>query len=128
MINRFDGSKFPTWFGGQIRGFKANGCIDAKNDRRRDDCLRYCIVAGKKALEDADLAADKRSKGLIELDPVEVKMEYINFKKFDFVEGYSNHPYLKSKSSWWQASLVSTLFSFYLILFLNSQYLMIFSL
>ncbi|KAF5790648.1 putative beta-ketoacyl-[acyl-carrier-protein] synthase I [Helianthus annuus] len=62
MINRFDASKFPTRFGGQIRGFKANGCIDAKNDWRRDDCLRYCIVAGKKALEDADLAADKHSK------------------------------------------------------------------
>ncbi|MFS7993607.1 putative beta-ketoacyl-[acyl-carrier-protein] synthase I [Helianthus anomalus] len=85
MINRFDASKFPTRFCGQIRGFKANG---------------YCIVAGKKALEDIDLAAEKRSKGLIELDTAEVKKEYINFKKFDFVEGYSNHPSLKSKSSW----------------------------
>ncbi|KAJ9565470.1 hypothetical protein OSB04_001436 [Centaurea solstitialis] len=62
LIDRFDASKFPTRFGGQIRGFKADGYIDGKNDRRLDDCLRYCIVAGKKALEDADLGGDKRSK------------------------------------------------------------------
>lgn len=61
-IDRFDASKFPTRFGGQIRGFSAEGYIDGKNDRRLDDCLRYCIVAGKKALENADLAADKLSK------------------------------------------------------------------
>ncbi|XP_027345718.1 3-oxoacyl-[acyl-carrier-protein] synthase I, chloroplastic isoform X3 [Abrus precatorius] len=61
-IDRFDASKFPTRFGGQIRGFSAEGYIDGKNDRRLDDCLRYCIVAGKKALENADLGADKLSK------------------------------------------------------------------
>lgn len=61
-IDRFDASKFPTRFGGQIRGFNSEGYIDGKNDRRLDDCLRYCIVAGKKALEHADLGADKRSK------------------------------------------------------------------
>lgn len=61
-IDRFDASKFPTRFAGQIRGFTAEGYIDGKNDRRLDDCLRYCIVAGKKALESADLAADNRSK------------------------------------------------------------------
>ncbi|KAL7102697.1 hypothetical protein ACP275_08G134200 [Erythranthe tilingii] len=58
-IDRFDVSKFPTRFGGQIRGFKSEGYIDGKNDRRLDDCLRYCIVAGKKAIEDADLGGDK---------------------------------------------------------------------
>ncbi|MCD7455515.1 3-oxoacyl-[Datura stramonium] len=51
LIDRFDASKFPTRFGGQIRGFKAEGYIDGKNDRRLDDCLRYCIVAGKKLLK-----------------------------------------------------------------------------
>ncbi|KAJ8761916.1 hypothetical protein K2173_006518 [Erythroxylum novogranatense] len=61
-IDRFDASKFPTRFGGQIRGFSAEGYIDGKNDRRLDDCLRYCIVAGKKALEDADLGGDDLSK------------------------------------------------------------------
>ncbi|KAL9671807.1 hypothetical protein QQ045_009380 [Rhodiola kirilowii] len=62
LIDRFDASKFPTRFGGQIRGFSAEGYIDGKNDRRLDDCLRYCIVAGKKALENADLGGDQRSK------------------------------------------------------------------
>ncbi|KAG9135957.1 hypothetical protein Leryth_024949, partial [Lithospermum erythrorhizon] len=61
-IDRFDASKFPTRFGGQIRGFSSEGYIDGKNDRRLDDCIRYCIVAGKKALEDADLGKDKLSK------------------------------------------------------------------
>lgn len=62
LIDRFDASKFPTRFGGQIRGFKAEGYIDGKNDRRLDDCLRYCIVAGKKALESADLGGEKLNK------------------------------------------------------------------
>ncbi|XP_076945209.1 3-oxoacyl-[acyl-carrier-protein] synthase I, chloroplastic-like [Bidens hawaiensis] len=62
LIDRFDASKFPTRFGGQIRGFSSDGYIDGKNDRRLDDCLRYCIVAGKKALEDADLGGDNRNK------------------------------------------------------------------
>ena len=62
MIDRFDASKFPTRFGGQIRGFRSDGYIYGKNDRRLDGCLRYCIVAGKKALEHADLGGDKRDK------------------------------------------------------------------
>ncbi|KAJ4979325.1 hypothetical protein NE237_010105 [Protea cynaroides] len=61
-IDRFDASKFPTRFGGQIRGFSSEGYIDGKNDRRLDDSLRYCLVAGKKALEDAALSGDKLSK------------------------------------------------------------------
>ena len=61
-IDRFDASKFPTRFGGQIRGFSAEGYIDGKNDRRLDDCLRYCLVAGKMALEDADLGGDRLGK------------------------------------------------------------------
>ncbi|XP_057797705.1 3-oxoacyl-[acyl-carrier-protein] synthase I, chloroplastic-like [Salvia miltiorrhiza] len=62
LIDRFDASKFPTRFGGQIRGFNSEGYIDGKNDRRLDDCLRYCIVAGKKALESADLGGEKINK------------------------------------------------------------------
>uniref|UniRef100_A0ACD5ZU63 Uncharacterized protein n=1 Tax=Avena sativa TaxID=4498 RepID=A0ACD5ZU63_AVESA len=56
LIDRFDASKFPTRFAGQIHGFSSEGYIDGKNDRRLDDCLRYCIVSGKKALESAGLA------------------------------------------------------------------------
>ncbi|KAJ9558241.1 hypothetical protein OSB04_012855 [Centaurea solstitialis] len=62
IIDKFDASKFPTQFAGQIRGFNSDGYIDAKSDTRLDDCQRYCIVAGKKALEDARLGSDERSK------------------------------------------------------------------
>ncbi|XP_057415346.1 3-oxoacyl-[acyl-carrier-protein] synthase I, chloroplastic-like isoform X2 [Lotus japonicus] len=55
VIDRFDPSKFPVRFGGQIRDFSSEGYIDGKNDRRLDDCWRYCLVAGKRALEDANL-------------------------------------------------------------------------
>ncbi|CAK9185752.1 unnamed protein product [Ilex paraguariensis] len=61
-IDRFDASEYPTRVAGQIRGFSSDGYINGKNDRRLDDSLRYCIVAGKKALEDADLGAEKISK------------------------------------------------------------------
>ncbi|RID60474.1 hypothetical protein BRARA_F03628 [Brassica rapa] len=37
LIDRFDASKFPTRFGGQIRGFSSEGYIDGKNERRLDD-------------------------------------------------------------------------------------------
>ncbi|KAL5719175.1 beta-ketoacyl-[acyl-carrier-protein] synthase II [Ranunculus cassubicifolius] len=58
LIDRFDASTFSTRFAGQIRGFSSEGYIDGKNDRRLDDCWRYCIVAGKKALEDANLGTE----------------------------------------------------------------------
>ncbi|KAK1325751.1 hypothetical protein QJS10_CPA01g02932 [Acorus calamus] len=62
LIDRFDASKFPTRFAGQIRGFNSEGYIDGKNDRRQDDCLRYCIVSGKKALESAGLGGSNIDK------------------------------------------------------------------
>ncbi|KAI3963875.1 hypothetical protein MKX01_008026 [Papaver californicum] len=55
LIDRFDTSSFPARLGGQIRNFSSEGYIDGKNDRRLDDCWRYCLVAGKRALEDANL-------------------------------------------------------------------------
>ncbi|XP_073133229.1 3-oxoacyl-[acyl-carrier-protein] synthase I, chloroplastic-like [Henckelia pumila] len=54
-IDRFDASEYSVRFGGQIRGFSSSGYIDGKNDRRLDDCWRYGLVAGKKALDDANL-------------------------------------------------------------------------
>lgn len=33
----------------------SEGFIDKKNDRRMDDCIRYALVSGKKALLDAGL-------------------------------------------------------------------------
>ncbi|GKE37318.1 3-oxoacyl-[acyl-carrier-protein] synthase 2, partial [Tanacetum coccineum] len=62
LIDRFDTSELTTKIGGQIRGFQSNGYIAGKNDKRLDDCQRYCIVAGKKALEDAALGDHERSK------------------------------------------------------------------
>ncbi|KAK4365512.1 hypothetical protein RND71_016870 [Anisodus tanguticus] len=55
LIDRFDASSYTVRFGGQIRDFSSKGYIDGKNDRRLDDCWRYCLVAGKRALDDANL-------------------------------------------------------------------------
>ena len=55
LIDRFDASSYTVRFGGQIRNFSSVGYIDGKNDRRLDDCWRYCLVAGKRALENANL-------------------------------------------------------------------------
>ncbi|KAG4923865.1 hypothetical protein JHK87_049405 [Glycine soja] len=55
LIDRFNASNFSVRFGGQIRDFCSEGYIDGKNDRRLDNCWRYCIVAGKRALDDANL-------------------------------------------------------------------------
>lgn len=57
LMDWFYASKFPTRF-----GFTMDGYTDRKNDQRLDDCLHYCIVAGKKVLEDADIGSDKCSK------------------------------------------------------------------
>lgn len=58
LIDRFDASNFPVRFAGQIRNFSSKGYIDGKNDRRLDDCWRYCLVAGRRALEDANLGPE----------------------------------------------------------------------
>lgn len=57
-IERFDTEGFPTTFAAQIKNFDNEGLIDAKNDRRMDDYLRYTLVSGKKALADAGLEGD----------------------------------------------------------------------
>ncbi|KAJ6946042.1 3-oxoacyl-[acyl-carrier-protein] synthase I, partial [Populus alba x Populus x berolinensis] len=61
LIDRFDASSFSVRFAGQIRDFSCKGYIDGKNDRRLDDCWRYCLVAGKRALEDANLGSEVKS-------------------------------------------------------------------
>ncbi|XP_047973228.1 3-oxoacyl-[acyl-carrier-protein] synthase I, chloroplastic-like isoform X3 [Salvia hispanica] len=55
LIDRFDTSDFSVKIAGQIRGFSSEGYINGKDDRRLDDCWRYCLVAGKRALDDANL-------------------------------------------------------------------------
>ncbi|MCO5596424.1 hypothetical protein L7F22_050487 [Adiantum nelumboides] len=61
-IDRFDASGYSTKFAGQIKSFSSNGYIDGKNDRRLDDCLRYCLVGGKRALEHAGLGGKNLEK------------------------------------------------------------------
>ena len=39
----------------------SEGFIDKKNDRRMDDCIRYALVSGKKALLDAGLGLDSEA-------------------------------------------------------------------
>ncbi|KAM7257057.1 hypothetical protein ACFE04_012798 [Oxalis oulophora] len=56
-IDKFDASTFSTKFAAQIRGFSAKGYIDDKNDRRLDDYIRYCLVAGKRAFQHANLTS-----------------------------------------------------------------------
>ncbi|XP_050226468.1 3-oxoacyl-[acyl-carrier-protein] synthase I, chloroplastic-like [Mercurialis annua] len=62
LIDRFDASTFSVRFAGQIRDFSSKGYIDGKNDRRLDDCWRYCLVAGKRALDDANLGSQVLEK------------------------------------------------------------------
>jgi 3-oxoacyl-[acyl-carrier-protein] synthase II len=62
LIDRFDASKFSVQFAGQIRDFSSQGYIDGKNDRRLDDAWRYCLVGGKRALEDANLGTEVLDK------------------------------------------------------------------
>lgn len=57
-IDRFDASEYSVRFAGQIRDFSSKGYIDGKNDRRLDDCWRYCLVAGRRALDDASLGKE----------------------------------------------------------------------
>jgi len=54
-IERFDASEYPTDFAAEIKGFDDEGMLDAKSARRLDDCLKYSLVAGKKALASAGL-------------------------------------------------------------------------
>ncbi|XP_047965919.1 3-oxoacyl-[acyl-carrier-protein] synthase I, chloroplastic-like [Salvia hispanica] len=55
LIDRFDTSDFTVKIAGQIRGFSSEGYVNGKDDRRLDDCWRYSLVAGKRALDDAAL-------------------------------------------------------------------------
>ncbi|KAA8540051.1 hypothetical protein F0562_026743 [Nyssa sinensis] len=58
LIDKFDTSDFPVRIAGQIRDFSSEGYIDKENDESIDDCWRYCLVAAKTALEDANLSLE----------------------------------------------------------------------
>ncbi|PIN01930.1 3-oxoacyl-(acyl-carrier-protein) synthase (I and II) [Handroanthus impetiginosus] len=57
-IDRFAASEYSVRFAGQIHDFSSSGYIDGKNDRRLDDSWRYCLVAGRRALDDASLGKE----------------------------------------------------------------------
>jgi 3-oxoacyl-[acyl-carrier-protein] synthase II len=58
-IQEFPCEDYPTRFAGVIRDFDVGPYIDKKQARRIDPFIRYTIVAGKKALENAGFPADK---------------------------------------------------------------------
>lgn len=60
-ITKFDPEGLTTRIAAQIDGFGAMGYIDGKNERRMDDVVKYTIVSGKRALEDAGLGLDSEA-------------------------------------------------------------------
>lgn len=70
-IEEFPCAEYPTRFAGAIRGFDSGEYIDKKQARRVDPFIRYTMVAGKKALEQAGLkgptleALDKNRCGIV---------------------------------------------------------------
>jgi 3-oxoacyl-[acyl-carrier-protein] synthase II len=70
-ITGFPCENFSTRFAGEIKNFDPGEYIDKKTARRADKVINYAIVAGKKALEHAGLAAqhldalDKTRCGII---------------------------------------------------------------
>jgi len=63
-LSEFPCDDLPTRFAGVIRGFDPEGYLDKKQARRVDNYISYAMVAGKKALEHAQL----NSEGLLNLD------------------------------------------------------------
>lgn len=54
-ITAFPCEEYPTRFAASVQGFDAGNYIDKKQARRVDPFIRYTMVAGKKALESANL-------------------------------------------------------------------------
>uniref|UniRef100_A0A6M5KG38 beta-ketoacyl-[acyl-carrier-protein] synthase I n=1 Tax=Gambierdiscus pacificus TaxID=439314 RepID=A0A6M5KG38_9DINO len=72
-IDKFDAEGLNTRIAAQIDGFSAAGFVDKKSERRMDDVVKYTIVSGKRALQDAGLemgseafkALDKEKCGVL---------------------------------------------------------------
>jgi len=70
-IEEFPCQEYPTRFAGVIRNFETGQYLDKKQARRVDPFIRYTVVAGKKALEKAQLTGeafgrlDKNRSGII---------------------------------------------------------------
>lgn len=55
LIEGWDTSEFSTKFAGQIKSVDSDGYVLKKWDKRIDVVMKYMMIAGKKALEDAGL-------------------------------------------------------------------------
>lgn len=65
-ITKFDPEGLKTQIAAQIEGFSAEGYVDKKSERRMDDVVKYTIVSGKKALEDAGIEKDSTAYKALE--------------------------------------------------------------
>lgn len=61
-IDAFECSEYPTRFAGKVQSFETEGYMDKKQARRVDPFIRYVMVAGKKALEDAKIDPENLDK------------------------------------------------------------------
>ncbi len=57
-ITQFACEDFPTRFAGSVDNFSVEGYMDKKQARRVDPFIRYAMVAGKKAIDEARLSGD----------------------------------------------------------------------
>jgi 3-oxoacyl-[acyl-carrier-protein] synthase II len=67
-ITKFDVSSYPTRFAAEVPVFDTEHYMDKKQARRVDPFITYTMVAGKKALENADIPLDridKRRAGIV---------------------------------------------------------------
>jgi 3-oxoacyl-[acyl-carrier-protein] synthase II len=61
-IEEFPCADYPTRFAGSVRNFDVGDYMDKKQARRVDPFIRYTMVAGKKALENAGIDTEALSK------------------------------------------------------------------
>ena len=64
-ITRFDASAFPTRFAGDVRGFKVDDYLPAKDARRMDPFVQYGFAASTQAIRDAGLVVTEANAARI---------------------------------------------------------------
>lgn len=55
LIEQFDTSAFKVHFGGEVKNFKPESCLDAKSVKRLDRFAQFALVASGSALKDSGL-------------------------------------------------------------------------
>ena len=64
-VTRFDTSRFPTHFGGEIRQLDLEPYMSAKDARRMDAFMQYGVVAGTQAMRDCGLVVTEANSDRI---------------------------------------------------------------